>query len=188
MSRRSRSGGLWDTPFGMELPSLVEAVQRVSVTVTAGSANASVSPSPAVDWTRTLIEIDGSASSIGPTSNYDIGVYLDVNGTQLRANRLSTGLGDMTVYADLVTYRPGVIKRIQRGTITNAAVGTNTATLSFAVVVGRTVPRFLGAQTNDDNSAVWPGRVELTNATTVTYFGAHPGATNIGSFEVVEFN
>lgn len=166
----------------------VEAVQRVSITIAGAGTTGSVTPSPTVDWTRTEIHIAGWVNSFGGGvgfENIDQSFYLDVNGNDLRATR-SSGTANTTIYVDLVSYRPDVIKRIQRGTITNAGVGSNTAALGVPVVLSKAVPRFLMATTNQNINSIWPGRVELQDESTVKYTGSNGGGTNIAGYEVVE--
>lgn len=168
----------------------VEAVQRVSITVNSGTLSGSVTPTPLVDWTRTEIQIAGWINTTGGGTgqgNKDQSFYLDVNGNDLRMTRNhATDGGNSTVFVDLVTYRPGVMKRIQRGTIVNAGTGTGTSALASKVVIGKAVARFLGAASNSNANSTWPGRVELQDEATVKYLGADGVTTNTASFEVVE--
>lgn len=87
------------------------------------------------------------------------------------------------------------IKSIQRGTIVVSAGGTstgsNTATIS-AVATGKAVPLFLGMTVESGVPDMTPiGRVELTNATTVTALLSNLGTGTISfrvGYAVVELN
>ncbi len=78
------------------------------------------------------------------------------------------------------------IKSIQRDTITVAAAsGSNTATLSPAVVVANTEVRYLGTDVADGSD---PPYIELTNTTTITATRAQGTAGNVTvSFEITEY-
>lgn len=82
-----------------------------------------------------------------------------------------------------------LIKSIQRGIITDAAVGSGTATIT-SVVMENSVLRFLGY--NNNNGAGAPAssstRLAFTNSTTITATrSGAAGATAITAFEVVEY-
>lgn len=85
---------------------------------------------------------------------------------------------------------PGaVIKSIQRGTITLAAVATNTATITGVDLPNSTI-RFLGCDINLDGAVsgnFTKVYIELTNATTVTATRANNSQTARVNFEVIEY-
>lgn len=88
-----------------------------------------------------------------------------------------------------MSYRPSIIKSLQRGTITctNGAAGT-TATFSTAVTTANTVLKWVGARASvsgSNDARSWNARLELTNTTTVTAYSTN--TATVVSYEVVEF-
>ena len=81
------------------------------------------------------------------------------------------------------------IKSIQQGIITLAGVLSNTATITSVSLANSRVI-FLGLNSDDSGSTsrIVAGRIELTNATTVTAFGSQAIGTQIISWMVVEYN
>lgn len=92
--------------------------------------------------------------------------------------------------SNLSQFGGGGIKSIQRGTVsvsTAAGSGTGTATIT-SVNTSKSVVSFLGFTPGSGFSGVYYGRVELTNATTVTATatGSASATVSVG-YEVVEF-
>ena len=80
------------------------------------------------------------------------------------------------------------IKSVQRGTITiNAGAASNTATVT-AVDTAKSVLSLLGWTASANVSTSGPGRLALTNATTITATrSGSPADTAVYSYELVEY-
>jgi len=108
---------------------------------------------------------------------------------------LTGGAGTTTAGWQVIEFPPGVLKSVQRGTITLAAgAGSGTATIT-GVDTAKSVVNILGSSNNDTVTGGYAGGQEttsyavLTNATTVTATrNAAAGAiAMVVSYEVVEF-
>lgn len=88
---------------------------------------------------------------------------------------------------DIKDNPPSVINSIQRGTISPAAAGSATATIT-SVTTSKALCAFLGHQHNGTGANESSARVELTNATTVTAYSQQSGGgTATVGYEVVEY-
>jgi len=177
--------GLWGAN------SLVESVQRGTITVGGSGATNTVTIT-AVDLSRTAL-IWGNVSAPNVLANGVTASTARValtNATTITATQDGSGTSvDQTIPYQVVQFRPGVVRSVQRGT---CAINT-TATIA-AVTPEKAWLNFLGISTN--NGAAFNGtdpgtyktRMVLTNATTVTQTtGTSAGQTVTASFEVVEF-
>lgn len=162
---------------------LIESIQANTINVITGTGSNTRAIS-AVDTTRTMLLHLGTSYNIsgtiltGPMCRIAL-----TNATTVTATDVVTADGaTATVSFVAIQFKTGVIKSIQRGTVTTAA---GTATLSAAVDTAKAFVNLLGYSTSSNDNQSMP-RLALTNATTVTITaGGTNGAT--ASYEVVEF-
>lgn len=174
--------GLWGAS------SLVQSVQRGSISIVAASGS-NTATITGVNMANSCLRYLGVSGNNAASSTAALATLLAfTNETTITATRTATGVEDVLVRFEVIEYRPGVIKSVQRGTISiSSGGGAATATIS-GVDTGRTVVDFLGCRLDTsgyDNMFAW---VVLTNATTVTAtrFNTNPAVT-IASYQAVEF-
>ena len=165
---------------------LIKSIQRGSMTlVGTGSNTATIN---AVDPNNAILRHAGSSISSGGSGDGFSRVVL-TNGTTVTANR-GTTTGTLTVMFEVIEFYPGVIKSIQRGTITTAAVASNTATINKVDLLRAQVSH-LGNSTSDNasgSSVNWLTRITLTDNVTLTVTcSSSNSGTQVTSYEVVEF-
>lgn len=167
---------------------IVKSIQRGIITlnnVTSNTATVTaVDPNNAVltclGWTSAGTGTDQRLSSMAVVLTNSTTVTATVNGAEAVAHILSY---------ELLEYVPGVIKSIQRGTVTCSAAASATATIT-AIDTTKAVVIWAGF-TTDDGTAMQAnlvyGRLVLTNATTVTF--SRPGSAGVATvpFTVVEY-
>lgn len=84
-------------------------------------------------------------------------------------------------------FAPNSIKSIQRGTISiTGGNGSNTATIT-SVDTTKSLISFLGATAYSGAAADGQGRVELTDATTVTASRTNTNNSAVFGYQVVEY-
>lgn len=184
----------WQGPahgvMAMGSQSLILSIQSGTINLsTAQTSNTATINGVAPDHAMVL---HGGVSAGGAfTSRMDNGVRLALtNGTTVTATRNNTDGGGGNTAVD-VTYtvielKPGIIKSIQRSTITVNGVASNTATIS-AVDTAKSFVNNLGTSTDTGQNTSGLADFLLTNATTVTMTRAGSTGIAIGSFEVIEF-
>lgn len=162
----------------------IKSIQRGTVTLTGvGSNTATIT---AVDPTNSILRWLGASHSTGTTTDGLARIDL-TNATTVTATRQGTG-GNLVVSFEVIEYYPGVIKSVQRGTITLATVTSNTATITSVDTTKATL-EMLGWNTNDtaNNPTNWDVRIVLTNATTITGTMGTASATVGLGYQVVEW-
>lgn len=183
--RRSRADGLFHTRSGMPLVSLVRSVQRGTITI-AGASTSNTATINAVNTDRAVLKFLGC--TVGGVENPSF-VFARValtNATTVTATKGNSdpGADDVVVSYEVVEYGMGLIRSIQRGTIT-AAAGTATATIN-AVNTEKSTLDYLGMSTvNTQTDNTWVANVDLQDATTVRASALAADAT-VG-FQVVEW-
>ena len=169
--------------------SLIKSVQRGTVTLTIGQTSNTATITSVIP-ANCVIRYGGlTQSQVNPNWGLGFGLIDLTNATTVTAT-ISTAVAAATVYSfDVVEYQPGVLRSVQRGTITiGAAATSNTATIT-AVDVTKAELGWLGwtlsigvADTTEATNIV------LTNATTVTATRVSNGAyTAIAGYQVAEF-
>lgn len=161
----------------------IRSVQRGTISITeATSATATIA---AVNTANTELIHVGQDYSTSSTDPRVAMARLELtNATTVTATvNTSPGAQVTVVSYEVIEYETGVIKRVQRGTITGAATATITAvdtTKSKLSMLGWTT-------TNTASDMVNNPKMVLTDATTVTQSGGV--VTNItGAYQVIEFN
>lgn len=165
-------------------------IQRDIITIAAGATSNTATLPVAVDVSRSVIRFLGYTPN-GAATTPDITqcrVAL-TNGTTVTAFVNSTGAAGRVVSFEVIEYAPGVIKRVQRGTITTTASTNGTDTIT-TVDVSKSTLDYLGF-TTDFTGGTDVGfcgtRIVLTNGTTVTAVGVGSLNRTVG-YQAVEWN
>lgn len=179
--------GLWGAS------SLVRSVQRGVITLAINTTSGTATIA-AVDTANSVLVFLMNSTNYNNTEwRYQMGRMALTNSTTITLSRTATALvGDSIAGSwELIEFHPGVIKSIQRGTVTVDGSATDTATIT-AVNPAKSQTYALG-MTGDSN--LYAGYTQqvyltLTDATTVTttfqgWSGGGVGET-VG-FQVVEF-
>ncbi len=154
--------------------SLVKSIQRG---VTAGSAASTIN---AVVMANSRLRYLGHQNN-NDTQDIDYALITFTNSTTITPSTNTAG-GLVGVSFEVIEYWPGVIKSIQRGTISK-----NTTATITAVDVNKSELDYLGGTTTDASLGDF-GHVylNLTNSTTVTS-SPSPAAVVLSGFQVVEW-
>ena len=141
----------------------------------------------AVNLANTLLFV--SQDGDGSLARWDasVAVVTFTNTTTITATRTTTTGDACRTSYEVIEYWPGVLKSVQRGTITLSAVASNTATIT-AVDITKSVLVDLRYSTTElavPNTITT--RVTLTNATTVTASRAVGTGTSVIGYQVAEF-
>lgn len=168
----------------------ITLVQRGTITIGGASTSNTATLATGVDPTRTrLVALGNSSTEDGTTSMSSTGVRIVLtNATTVTASRLN-GTGTVIVSFEVIEYKPGVLRSVQRGTVTATAAVSGTDTLPIPIGnLSRATVDLLGW---DYNVALVMdsilGRVTLTNATTVTLTRAGTSGNLTAGYQVVEW-
>lgn len=191
MSRRQRTfigpqgmGGLvsmWATN------SLVQSVQRGTTTVASGSAGTNTAITQ-VDLANAIIVFTGQTfGSNNIAWNSATGYLRITSNVQVTVNRVaSAGAGSLVTYWEVIEFAPGVVKSIQRGTVTS-----NGTTAITEVNTAKSQLYYLGwlgtDATTGANQTVEVPRIALASSTSVACSNGNGDAASTVSFAVVEF-
>jgi hypothetical protein len=166
--------------------SFVRSVQRGTIAVAAAALTGTATITT-VGLTNSLLVFNGSQSdnSLDAMNKALTRVEL-TNATTVTATRNTVG-EIQTVSYEVIEFWPGVIKQVQRGTITMTTASSATATID-GVTMAKALVEALGfSQTNIDGASVILSRLTLTNSTTVTA-NRTTGTGNVTiGYQVVEF-
>ncbi len=171
----------------------IPEIQAFSVSF-AGATSTAATISP-VDTSRSVIVMAGISAS-GTDACMPLRAEL-TNATTVTVTR-TRSTGTTTVLKGFVlTYPVGIIKSIQRGTISMTSGETSKAATVTSVNTAKSILNHLGNTTNESSSpslyAPSESTLTLTNATTVTadrgsVTGTAGALTNVTSYELIEFN
>jgi hypothetical protein len=164
--------------------SAIRSVQAGQITGTGTAQTATIT---AVDMSNSIVVFGGFSRTVTTFGNEYQPTFLRLvltNATTLTATR-DTADNTMFMSFTVVEFWPGVLRSVQRGTITVGAALNNTATI-LAVTPGKSAVQNLGWSTNGD-SALENINLTLTNATTVTAAKQAASGSNIVSYEVWEW-
>lgn len=167
--------------------SLIRSIQRGMIDLGgATSATATVTAVSLLNSRLRFLSVDNNWNS-GPQLQYEMPRLELTNETTITATRFAVGGLVARVNWELTEYAPGVLKAVQRGTISiGSGAATATATIT-GVDTAKTEMDFLGFSTDATTDESGWARVELTNGTTVTSTRRGTGAfTTILSFQAVE--
>lgn len=161
----------------------IESIQTGTINV-ASASGSNTATITSVDTSRTILLHLGTSYNISGSILTGPMVRIALtNSTTVTATDVVTGDGaTASVSFVAIQFKAGVLKSVQRGTLTTAA---GTATIS-AVNTAKAFVNLLGFSTTSNDNQSMPN-LALTNATTVTIVaGGSNGAT--ASYEVPEFN
>lgn len=164
-------------------PGRIRRIQRGTVTIAGGAATGTATIL-AVDTANTRLVWMGHSSTGNQQDDNGYARIALTNATTVTATRAATPAGTCTVAFEVVEYQPGVIRLVQRDTITvNSSAVDKTIQM---VDVSRATVDYLGFSYNATTSdlTVQP-RLSLLNATTVRaeVFSTTP----VVGFQVVEW-
>ena len=166
--------------------SLIRSVQSGAITLTDALSSATATVT-AVDLPNSRLRFLGQTNDdYTSLPSQGLAKIVLTNATTITANVISNqNAGKLHVVNwELVEYAPGVIKSVQRGTITNAA---ESATIT-AVDTAKTSTDYLGnTDTGGGLAMSCMTRLILTNATTVTVSSVIPSNTQLTSYQAVEW-
>lgn len=166
----------------------IKSIQRGTITLadTVTSATATIG---AVDPNNTrLIFLGNNSTNTGGagSSNPTSARIALTNATTVTASRI-TGTDLMTVSYEVIEYYPGVIKSVQRGTVTMTATASATATIT-AVDTNKATLESLGDELNNAHQAdIYRAYFRLTNTTTVQIDRVLNNGNYTRGFQVTEW-
>ena len=167
----------------------VKSVQRGTISI-AGAATSNTATITGVSLTNSVLRYLGTEDQSGDTTPNKVACRIAfTNATTITATVNTAGAGPRVVSFEVIEYNTGVIKSIQRGTVTTTANNTGTATIS-AVTTTKSTLDFLGFTTTYSGGTIAGhalADVILTNATTVTANGLGSLDRTVG-YQVVEWN
>lgn len=172
--------GLWGAS------GLIRSVQYGNVSIATASLTGT-STITAVDMANAMLLHGGSLSNNAAANPRASSCRLTfTNATTITATRGATGVADSNAFYVVVEFVPGIIKSIQRGTITLTSVSTANATIT-EVNKAKSAPIWLGSDlgAGDDNMYA---SLNLTNGTTVRADRyASTASTTVVGYQVVEW-
>lgn len=172
----------------MFVPSLIKSIQRGTITVTGSASGTATITAVNMNSSRLRLLWNTTTSGANITGAFMIEL---TNATTVTATCRTDNGQTSVVGFEVTEYMPGVIRSVQRSTITIAALATsNTATIT-AVNTAKSELEWLGQHSDEaTQNADGYSRLELTNATTVTASrqgGGGAAGTTVTSFEVVQW-
>lgn len=171
---------------GLERDGFVKSVQRGTIALSAAN-NATVTIT-AVDLNNSLLLFRGSTFSLNQVQANDAVSLVRVeltNATTVTAYTNTAPTPDTaTVSFEVVEFFPGIIRKVQRGTVSVTSTGTDTIA---AVNTAKAALDYLGltAVTTSASHAILC-YLTLTNSTTVTGTNSTASAIIVG-YQVAEF-
>lgn len=179
----SRTVALW----GAVSPAV--SIQRGTITIAAASTSNTATIGAVIPDNSQLLFLGSSSSEDGATSMSSVACRLVLtNATTITASRLSS-TGEVIVSYEIVEYLPGVIRSVQRGTVTATAAVSGTATITAVANINRCTTTVLGWDYNHAQIyTASQGRVDLTNTTTVTLNRVSNNGNLTAGFQVIEWN
>lgn len=164
-------------------PSIIKSVQRSTIAITGGTATATATITAVDPSNSRLVYLAVTSTDANAYTQYGWCGLTFTNATTITATRTST-LNTCTVSFEVIEYVPGVIKSVQRGTVS----GGSTATIT-AITTTKASLAYLGHTGNSVSyePTLCESNLVLTNATTVTSNQVNTGNPITSYFEVVEF-
>lgn len=172
-------------------PGIIKSIQRGTITIANASlTNTATITSVDVNNTRLVclgnssVDAGGGGSGAGPVL-----VRIDLtNATTITASRTASTDAAVVSY-EVVEYWPGVIRTIQRGTITAAGVAIGQTALATTLqTVTKATMESLGLEGSTAFAAdSFRARMVLTNTTTVTMTRIGTSNTLVGGYQVTEW-
>jgi hypothetical protein len=165
--------------------SLIRSVQRGTISIAAASAS-NTATITTVDMANSRLQFLGySNNNAAAAPNASATRLALTNSTTITATRVTTGASDNVVAYQIIEYCPGVIRSVQRGTISLNPGPTATATIT-TVNSNTTALDYLGCSVDNALDTLFI-RLALTNSTTVTGTSSNAANASTVSYQVVEF-
>lgn len=163
---------------------LVRSVQRATITITGATSNTATITAVDVGNAR-VVFLGSTHNNAASTMEKVLAMVALTNSTTVTASvNTSPGASSTIVSFEVIEYWPGVIKSVQRSTVT---VGTP-ATLATTVDATKAQLDWLGC--TNTAPVLQPdvaSKIVLTNGTTVTATDGGGGGTHISGYQVVEW-
>lgn len=170
--------------------SLVKSIQRGTVAI-AAPATSNTATITAVVTGNTRLVFLGCSSTGTTTTATDMQASITLtNSTTITATRTAGTTLNVTVRFEVIEYWPGVVRTVQRGTVTATAATSGTATLATTLQsTARATLDLLGFQFNFSDFEAEDGfcEVALTNTTTVTLTRIATNGNLTAGYQVCEF-
>lgn len=191
MIRRGRAIGRGTALSNMvmfQMPhSLIKSVQRGTITISGTTSNTATITAVSLNNSIITYLYHSTSSTAAAGREADARVELTDNVTVTAVKGFATG--DLVASYEVIEFWPGIIRSVQRGTVTVANGATsNTATItsvntikSFIMWLGRST-----TSTSSSGSVNWL-RLDLTDATTVTATRNSSTDAFVVGYQVVEF-
>ena len=174
------------TKAGICVPSLVRSVQRGTISVTDPATTGTSTLPIAVDTRNAILYFGNNTySAVGPSTTGSRGKLTLTDSTTVTFT-VSGSAGTRICDWELIEFWPGVIRSIQRGSVTIAGASTSNTGAIDPVVPERAIAMHMGQiLSGDDDQQL--GRLTLTSATVLTATRvAASGSTEV-QYQVVEF-
>jgi len=168
--RRTRHLGGYLLQNGMFAPSLIKSIQRGTIALSLVTSNTATIASVNVAHTR-LVYL--GTRDLGAATTPDLVACRVALTNATTVTAFVNTAANVVVSFEVIQYVPGVIKSVQRGTLTTTTSATGTATIT-SVNTAKSKLDYLGFTTTwtaTTHIGLVLGHVELTNATTVTFDG-----------------
>src|SRR5688572_19706726 len=171
-------------------PRVVRRVHRGTISLGAAATSATATLEFQIDPKNTrIVYLGNSSSEDGNTSMASTGVRVELTDARtVTASRL-VGTGTAVVSYELIEYAPGIIRSVQRATVTATGTAAGTATLTIPLQsLGNATIDVLGWDYNVGLAMDQiKGRVVLTDATTVTLTRVTANGNLTAGFQVIEW-
>ena len=168
--------------------SLIRSIQRATITI-AGGSTSNTATITSVDVTNSVLRYLGTEIAGADTTPDIVACRVAfTNATTITATVNTVGAGNRIVSFEVIEYWPGVLRSVQRGTVTTTGSSTGTATITSVTTTKATLD-FLGFTTTYAGGTLVGhalADVVLTNATTVTANGLGAIDRTVG-FQVTEW-
>lgn len=166
----------------------IARIQRGTIQIAFNATSNTATLAVPVDVNRSRLVYLGLTGSTDATIAPAVVRVALTNASTVTATVNTTSAGTREIGFEVIEYRPGVVRSVQRGTITTTADVTGTATIT-SVNTSRATLDWLGFESSGASTgpAAAQIRVTLTNATTVTATGIGSVDRTVG-FQVVEWN
>lgn len=167
----------------------IKSIQRGTITLNGVASNTATITAVATTNTELVYLGCSYDTDVADEQQYECRVML-TNATTVTANRGGTS-GTAIASFEVIEYATGVLRSVQRGTISLSGATSNTATVS---AVDTTRCRLTSLGTSDTSGAPqgfgsrFRARLALTNATTITATKGVANDTTTVAYQLLEFN
>jgi hypothetical protein len=170
--RQKQTGSVFSSRVGQwTQPGIVKSIQRGTIAVNAPATSNTATITAVVPGNTRLVWL-GCSSTGTTTTVIEMQASIALtNATTITATRTAGTTLNVIVSFEVIEYWPGVLRTVQRGTVTATAAVSGTATLATTLQnTTRATLDLLGFQLNFANLEAEDayGELRLTNTTTVT--------------------